>query len=84
MFKEIGAFIDTVGSTVGTTIRRALNDEFTGPEGYLDDEDDELSDGLSDKLPWDKVNKIKVKIDSEDGDEDNDRDWRIVETNSED
>lgn len=80
MFKEIGAFIDTVGSTVGTTIRRALNDEFTGPEGDLDDE----LDGLSDKLPWDKVNKIKVKIDSEDGDEDNDREWRIVETNSED
>lgn len=83
MFKEIGAFIDTVGSTVGTTIRRALNDEFTGPEGYLPF-DDELSDGLSDKLPWDKVNEIKVKIDSEDGDEDNDREWRIVETNSED
>ena len=58
MFKEIGAFIDTVGSTVGTTIRRALNDEFTGPEGYLDDE---LSDGLSDKLPWDKVNKIRLR-----------------------
>lgn len=79
MFKELGAFIDTVGSTVGTTIRKALNDESTEPEI--------MSGVITPEKPEKFLcprSSVRVRIDSEDRDENNDEEAIIVKNDSKD
>ncbi len=62
MFKELGAFIDAVGSAVGTAIRRTLSDESTEPD----------IDGLMGDIDYPPVDEhpiIEVDLD-EDSDKD--------------
>lgn len=79
MFKELGTLIDTAGSFFCKTIRRALNNESTEPEI--------MSGVIEPEMPEDFLDyrsSVRVRIGSEDRDENNDEEAIIVKNDSKD